>query len=110
MICLKCGGLMNPERLIDFFLPRTLWRCFACGCVLDNQIYRNRQACLKRAVVMPMYLREEDKATWAVVAKRSKSAKKPTENEPTPLNPTPLIDLDDPTVVLDEVSVTSVIG
>ena len=36
MNCLKCGGYMILERVVDFYAKETKWRCINCGFVHEG--------------------------------------------------------------------------
>ena len=46
MECLKCRGLMQLERVSDFFLVFYAWKCLNCGALIDKTIARNRKMCM----------------------------------------------------------------
>jgi hypothetical protein len=73
---------MVEERTRDYFKPCSLWRCLNCGAILDRTIYQHRVACKAEGVEMPKFLSEEHRAKWIAAQKRSREAKRKTENEP----------------------------
>lgn len=81
MSCLKCAGFLVEERIVDFFITCTVWRCLTCGAVLDAQTYRNRLASQAKGIEMPKFLSEESKQQWVESVRRSKAAKKQRQNE-----------------------------
>ena len=42
MDCPKCRGLMQLERMSDFFLVFYAWKCLNCGALIDKTIASNR--------------------------------------------------------------------
>ena len=46
MECLKCKGLMQLERMSDFFLVFYAWKCLNCGALIDKTIAHNRRKCI----------------------------------------------------------------
>jgi len=46
MECPKCNGLMDLERISDFFLVFYAWKCINCGAVIDKTIAKNRRKSL----------------------------------------------------------------
>ena len=46
MECLKCRGLMQLERVSDFFLVFYAWKCLNCGALIDKTIAKNRRMCM----------------------------------------------------------------
>ena len=43
MDCPKCRGLMQLERMSDFFLVFYAWKCINCGALIDKTIANNRR-------------------------------------------------------------------
>jgi hypothetical protein len=43
MECPKCNGLMQLERMSDFFLVFFAWKCINCGALIDKTIATNRR-------------------------------------------------------------------
>ena len=41
--CLKCGGLLIADRMVDFYQP-TGWRCVNCGSALADTVLRKSDA------------------------------------------------------------------
>jgi len=46
MECPKCRGLMQMERMANFFLVFYAWKCINCGALIDKIIANNRRKCL----------------------------------------------------------------
>jgi hypothetical protein len=46
MECPKCRGLMQLERMSDFFLVFYAWKCINCGALIDKTIANNRRKSL----------------------------------------------------------------
>jgi len=46
MDCPKCRGLMQLERMADFFLVFYAWKCINCGALIDKTIANNRRKSL----------------------------------------------------------------
>jgi len=46
MDCPKCRGLMQLERMSDFFLVFYAWKCINCGALIDKTIANNRRKSL----------------------------------------------------------------
>jgi hypothetical protein len=56
MECPKCRGLMQLERMADFFLVFFAWKCINCGAFVDKTIATNRrQSLTPKSLTLPQF-------------------------------------------------------